>query len=215
LWRLTASTGTAFRAPTLYQLFSEYGATSLRPETSRNFELGLGYARGTLHFDVVVYRNLVNNLISFAGAGACASSYGCYSNTSQAKYSGLTFSGSQQVGSVKLHGSFDIQDPKDISTGKMLARRARQFGILGADTRVSDWTLGAEAQFSDYRYDDAANTTRLDGYALINLIASTAIKKDLTLLARINNLADKNYQFANTYTTPGRNLYLGLKWAPN
>ena len=35
-----------------------------------------------------------------------------------------------------------------------------------------------------------------------------------TLLARVDNLADKDYQLARTYATPGRTLFVGLKWAP-
>ena len=34
------------------------------------------------------------------------------------------------------------------------------------------------------------------------------------LLARVDNLADKDYQLARTYATPGRTLFVGLKWAP-
>lgn len=213
-WRATASAGTAFRAPTLYQLFSEYGVSTLQPEASRNLELGLRYAQGTSRFSFVAYRNLVSNLISFGAAGPCASSFGCYTNTAQAEYTGLTFSGGQQLGKVNLHASLDLQNPRDLTTGKLLTRRARQYGTLGADTHVAAWTVGAEAQFSGYRYDNAANTTRLGGYSLINLYASTPLSKDWSLLARVNNLAHKNYQLANTYTTPGRTFYMGLRWAP-
>ena len=213
-WRATASAGTAFRAPTLYQLFSEYGVSTLQPETSRNLELGLRYAQGTSRFSFVAYRNLVSNLISFGAAGPCASSYGCYTNTAQAEYTGVTVSGGQQVGQVNLHASLDLQDPRNLATGNLLARRARQYGTFGADTRVAAWTVGTEAQFSGYRYDNAANTTRLGGYSLINLYASTSLSKDWTFLARVNNLTDKNYQLANTYTTPGRTFYMGVWWAP-
>jgi vitamin B12 transporter len=80
-WRATASVGTAFRAPTLYQRFSEYGVATLSPETSRNAELGLRYAQGRSSFSVVAYRNRVSNLISFAGQAPCASTFGCYANT--------------------------------------------------------------------------------------------------------------------------------------
>ena len=100
------------------------------------------------------------------------------------------------------------------TTGKLLARRARQYGTFGADTRVAAWTVGAEAQFSGYRYDNDTNTTRLGGYSLLNLYASTPLSKDWTILARVNNLADKNYQLANTYTTPGRSFYTAVRWAP-
>ena len=45
-WRATASVGTAFRAPTLYQRFSQYGVASLSPETARNAELGFALCPG-------------------------------------------------------------------------------------------------------------------------------------------------------------------------
>ena len=58
------------------------------------------------------------------------------------------------------------------------------------------------------------NTNVLGGYALVNLYASTRLARDYTLLARIDNLADKDYQLARTYATAGRTVYVGVKWAP-
>ena len=213
-WRATASVGTAFRAPTLYQRFSQYGVASLSPETARNAELGLRYAQGSSSFSVVAFRNRVRDLISFAGAGPCASTFGCYANTARAEYKGVTFAASHRIGSVQLHGSLDVQRPRDLDTGKQLARRAKHHGTFGADTVVAGWTLGAEVQASGRRYDTVANTNVLGGYTLINLYASTRIARDYTLLARVDNLADKDYQLARTYATPGRTLFVGLKWAP-
>ncbi len=211
-WRATASAGTAFRAPTLYQLFSVYGVTTLQPETSRNLELGLRYQQGAAHFAVVVYRNRVSNLISFGAAGPCTSADGCYTNTEQAKYTGLTVSGGQQLGALNLRASLDLQDPRNLTTGNLLVRRARQYGTMSADTHVAAWTVGAEAQFSGSR--DDVDGTRLGGYSLINLYASTPLSKDWTVLARVNNLADTSYQLANTYTTLGRSFYTAVRWAP-
>lgn len=45
-WRGTASVGTAFRAPTLYQRFSVYGVPTLVPESSRNVEPGSRWGAG-------------------------------------------------------------------------------------------------------------------------------------------------------------------------
>lgn len=73
---------------------------------------------------------------------------------------------------------------------------------------------GAEVQASGRRFDTVANTNVLGGYTLVNLYASTRIARDYTLLARVDNLADKDYQLARTYATPGRTLFVGLKWAP-
>jgi vitamin B12 transporter len=213
-WRATASVGTAFRAPTLYQRFSEYGVATLQPESSRNAELGLRYAQDRSSFSVVAYRNRVSNLISFVGAGTCASAFGCYANTARAQYEGVTLAGSYHLSGVQLHGSLDLQNPRNLDTGKQLARRAKRHATLGADTRIADWTVGAEVQASGRRFDTVANTHVLGGYALFNLHASTRIARDYTLLARIDNLTDKDYQLARTYATPGRTLYVGLKWAP-
>lgn len=213
-WRASASAGTAFRAPTLFQRFSEFGVPTLVPERSRNVELGLRWSRSASSIGLVAYRNKVDNLITFAGAGTCASPFGCYANTARAEYSGATLTASHAVGGVNLGASLDLQNPRDLVTGKQLARRSRQHGMLTADSRVGAWLLGAEAQFSGHRFDDAANTVRLGGYSLLNLSASTPFAKDWTLLARVDNLADKKYELARTYATAGRSFYAGVKWAP-
>lgn len=213
-WRATASVGTAFRAPTLYHRFSEYGLATLRPESSRNAEVALRYAQGTSSFSATLFRNRVQDLISFGGAGSCASSFGCYANTARAEYKGVTFAGTHRMGSMQLHGSLDLQRPRDLETGKQLARRARHHATLGADTRVDAWTVGAEVQASGRRFDTAANTAVLGGYTLVNLYASTRVARDYTLLARVDNLTDKDYQLARNYATAGRTFYVGVKWAP-
>ena len=107
-----------------------------------------------------------------------------------------------------------MQRPRDLDTGKQLARRAKHHGTFGADAQWAGWTLGAEVQASGRRFDTVANTNVLGGYTLVNLYASTRIARDYTLLARVDNLADKDYQLARTYATPGRTLFVGLKWAP-
>ena len=218
-WRATASAGTAFRAPTLFQRFSIYGTPSLMPETSQNVEAGLKYANQDRSFSLVVYRNRIENLITYVdGPGNCINGKGdwagCYGNTAKARYQGLTLAGSRQLGAFRLRASLDLQNPRDLDTGKQLARRSREHGLIGAETRLAGWQLGGELLLSGRRYDDAANTQPLGGYGLVNLHASTSIAKDWTLQARVDNLADKRYQLAQSYHTPGRILYAGVKWAP-
>lgn len=213
--RATASVSSAFRAPTLYQRFSAYGDASLEPETGRNVELGLRYANGPTQASVVAYRNRVSNLIIFdSGATACGEAFGCYNSVGRAEYRGVTFAAGHRIGDTTLRGSIDLQNPKDMDTGRQLQRRAKRHATFGADTTLAGWTLGGEVQASGRRFENAANTQELNGYALVNLYASTRIARDFTLLARVDNLADKDYQVARTYVMPGRTLYVGLKWAP-
>ncbi|MFV0674126.1 TonB-dependent receptor domain-containing protein [Variovorax sp. tm] len=214
--RFTASAGTAFRVPTLYQRFSEYGLATLKPESSRNLELGLQYTEGVTQLGVVAYANRVQNLIVFDGsAKGCASSFGCYSSTARARYQGVTLSGSHRIGDVTLRGSLDFQDPRDLATHNLLARRAQRHATLGADWRIAGWTLGAEVQTSSRRYDDAANSVKLGGYTVLNLSATTQLTRDINLVARVDNVGNKDYQFARLYANAGRTAYVGLKWTPH
>ncbi len=213
-WRATAAASTSFRVPTLYQRFSQYGQPGLQPEKGRNIELGVHWAQGGSRLGATVYRNRVRNLITFGAAGPCGDPFGCYENTGRAEYMGVTISGAHKLGVVNLSGSLDLQDPKDLNTDKALARRAKRLLKLAADTRIGEWTLGAEAVASSMRFENAANTTKLGGYGLVNLYATTTIAREWTLLARINNVADKNYNLARGYATAGREFYVGLKWMP-
>jgi vitamin B12 transporter len=218
-WRVTASAGTAFRSPTLFQRFSIYGVPTLLPETSRNVEVGVKHQAQGNSFSAVVYRNKVRNLITYvAGPGACANGVGtyagCYGNTGSAQYQGVTLAGGTRWENVILGASLDLQRPENLLTGKRLARRPEQMATLTADSRVGRWTVGGEVQLVGERYNDAANLQSLAGYGLVNVSASTALAKEWTLLGRIDNLGDRDYETARGYAVAGRSVYVGVKWAP-
>ncbi len=215
-WRATVSAGTSFRAPTLYQRFSEYGVAGLQPEEGTNYEAGLRWTpQPSSSLSLTAYHNKVKNLIDFDySATGCQSFFGCYTNVGRAQYEGVTLAGTHRIGDVSLRGSLDWQDPRDLDTDKLLVQRARVYGTLGADVRVGTWVLGAEVVASGKRYADAANTQVLGGYGLLNFTASTPLSDGLTLLARVDNATDKDYQLVRNYATAGRTLYVGLKWAP-
>lgn len=217
-WRVSGSSSTSFRVPTLYQRFHPtYGVATLAPESGRSVELGLKYAQAAQEFGVVVYRNAVTDLLTFvsgAGSGCRVPASGCYVNVGEAVYRGVTVSARQSFGEVGVWGSLDLQDPKDGVSGKLLARRATHHATLGLDTRVGPWTWGADMVLSALRYDDAANNTVLPGYVVLNVSAQRRIGKDWTALVRVDNATDATYQLAKDYATSTRTLYVGLKWAP-
>lgn len=219
-WRATASAGTAFRAPTLYQRFSQYGDASLQPEKGRNVELGLKWGKGSDSFSATVYRNSLSNLINYVGkTGACPGNTGpyggCYANVANARYEGITLAATTRLGVVNLQGSVDFQNPRDTDKDLQLARRSKRYLNLSADTSVAGWKLGAEMQAASKRFDDAANKNVLGGYTLWNLTAQKQLTPQWSLVARLNNLADKRYELARTYATEGRSGYIGVKWEGN
>ena len=130
----------------------------------------------------------------------------------KARYEGITLAATTRLGSVNLQGSVDFQNPRDTDKDLQLARRAKRYANLSADTMVAGWKLGAEMQTVAKRFDDAANKNVLGGYTLWNLSAQKQLTREWSLVARINNLADKRYELARTYATEGRNGYIGVKW---
>ena len=107
---------------------------------------------------------------------------------------------------------WDSHDPRNAATDKVLQRRARRLATFGVDSQMRGWTVGAEVQAAGQRFEDAANTQKLGGYALLNLHASRVLVPGLVLEARIDNVGDKDYQLARTYVTPGLNGQVTLRW---
>ncbi len=211
-WRATAAAGTAFRVPTLYQRFSEYGQPALLPEKGRNVEIGLHWGQAASRLGVTLYRNRVSNLINFGAPGACLSPFGCFENAGKARLQGLTFMAAHQVAGVNLSASLDLQQPKNLATGTLLARRAQRLLKLAADTRVAQWRLGAEWHLASHRWENAANTSRLGGYGLVNLYASTTVARQWDVLVRVDNVGDRSYQLAQGYPALPRSFFVGLRW---
>ena len=211
-WRATASTGTAFRAPTLYQRFHpSYGNNNLLPELSNTREVGLKYKQGVNSAGVQVYRTQIENMIYFDQNPAVYK----YASTAEAMLEGITFTAATTVGRYNLHGSYDVQKPRDLQTGNWLTRRSANIARLAVDTTVASWRTGVETQLFDRRYNDAANTVRLGGYGLINLYANRPLDKDLSLWLRVDNLTNRYYELSQNYYPPGTTVFVSLRWAPH
>jgi len=218
-WRVRGSWGTAFRAPSLYQRFSDYGNANLVPEHGRNAEVGLHFEQGNTNLGVTAYRNLIDDLIIFGAAGQCPSSFGCYENVSQGRLQGLTLSAGTQLGIVRLSGSVDLQAPKDVTPGKanygkQLARRAKEHAKLRADTSIGNWDFGALLLVSGKRFDNAGNTVKLGGYATLDLDAQYEISKPLRLQLKLENAFNRKYQSANGYDAQPLQAFIGLRYTP-
>jgi vitamin B12 transporter len=216
-WRGLASYGTAFRAPTLYQRFSDYGNPSLVPEQGKNAEMGLHYAQGKSDASITVYRNIVDNLIVFGAAGQCISQFGCYANVGKARLQGASIKAGTELLGVRLSGTVDLQAPKDVTVGsstygKLLPRRATEHGTLRADTTLGAWDFGAELQLSGMRYDNAANTIKLGGYSILGLHAQYNLSSALHLQFKLDNAFNRQYQTANGYASAPRQAFVGLRY---
>ncbi|HEY9281091.1 MAG TPA: TonB-dependent receptor [Eoetvoesiella sp.] len=200
---------TGFKTPTFSDLYApaSWGANpDLKPEKSRNVEVGLRYTDDSTSLGVVAYQNKVRDLIAFDSPTFTAQ------NVDRATLRGITLTAQQRLGDTTLNASADFQDPHNDATGNQLARRAKQIYRLSADHRIKEWTLGTEYMFTGKRYDDPQNTRRLGGYSLWNLTASYDVTKSVAVQLRWNNVLDKDYNTAYGYNMPGSNVFVNVAW---
>ncbi len=210
--RWVVSAGTAFRTPTLYERFTGQAAADLKPESSTSIETGLHYSAAGQQLSAVAYRNRIRNQISYDWTSPTPCN--CYRNWESVEIKGLTLSGATRLQRLNLGLSLDFMDPRNRENGRLLPYRSKRMLKLSADTRLAGWTLGTEAQFYGARFVDAENAARLGGYGVMNLYAEHRLERDWTLLARLDNVADRAYAPTQGYANPGRTLFLSVKWAP-
>jgi vitamin B12 transporter len=213
--RVSASSSTGFKAPTLEQLYSSYGSTSLRPESNLNHELAIRHTQGSSQVRWAVYRNTFNELIS-SGATNCPAAFFCYYNVGQASINGTTLSFEHMMGQTRLHGSADWMLAQNDISGKRLSLRADRQAFIGVETPLDTWKLGADLRAVGDRYQEAANTTVLPGYVLLSLKAGKPLNKDWRATARLDNATNSQYDTVGYNTaSPGRSLFIGLQWQPS
>jgi len=211
--RLTASYGTAFKAPTFNELyFPGFGNPNLRPEESRSFELGLSDKAIWGNWSLNAYETRIDDLIAFDASTFAPA------NIDQARIRGLEAVLGIRLGNWDLNANLTLLDPKNHSgganDGNVLPRRARRSLCLDADRDFGRYRLGATLLAAGKRYDDLANTRELGGYATIELRAEYALAKEWRLQARVENLLDKDYETAAFFNQPERGLYLTLRYQP-
>jgi vitamin B12 transporter len=208
--RAAASFASAFKAPTFNDLyFPGFSNPGLKPETARNAELSLRYSGGALTAGLVAYRNRVRELIVFL----CDIDFNCApQNIAAATREGVTAELSGQLGDFSAKASVDLQRPTDDASGRLLPRRARRHGAFSLLRDAGALRVGAEVVASSARFDDAANTRRMGGYALLNLTAEYRFEDRWTLLARLDNVLDKRYELAADFNTPRASAFVGVRW---
>jgi len=212
--RFNASFGTSFRAPTFNELYYPgYGQPGNKPEKGRNAEAGLQYNDGKTQLGAVYYRNKLSDLlVSTTPCPLPGFQFGCAYNVNKATLEGLSLSAQHQLGDFALSASADFQDPKDDTTGKQLARRAKRHGNLAVEYGTGPLRGGLEWQVSSSRFDNAGNTARLGGYGQVNLFATWQFDRDWSALVRWNNVADKQYELARYYNNAGSTVFAGLRY---
>ena len=209
------SYGEGFKAPSLYQLYDSFsGNAALRPEQSKSYDLGIdqSLADGRAMISLTAFLRNTINQINYDNATFA------YGNIDHTRAKGVEATlALRPVDALNVTASYSYTDARDRSgrpafEGKRLPRRAEHAVSLSADY---DWSFGlstgATITMVGDSFDNAANTVRLDGYALAGVRAAFAVSERVELYGRIDNLLDADYATAFNYGTYGRAAYGGIR----
>ncbi|QCJ71782.1 vitamin B12/cobalamin outer membrane transporter [Providencia heimbachae] len=213
-YKLVGSYATAYKAPNLSQLYayssSIYGTTvgnpNLKPEESKQWEIGFEGKTGPLFWQVNAYHNDIDNLIDYKYGYPIST----YENIGKAEIKGVEWVGEVETGIFHHQVTYQYTDPRDKEKDEVLLRRAKQQVKYQLDWAIYDVDMGLTYQYIGSRYDKMGNgqRTKVGGVSLWDLTAAYPVTSHLTIRGKIANMFDKDYETAYGYRTAGREYFL-------
>jgi vitamin B12 transporter len=218
------SYGTGFKAPTLFQLLSDFGNLELNPERGRGWDAGIerSFAGERVKIAATYFGRRSDNLIEFVSCFRSSDlrcrtrPQGFYDNVRRTKVRGVEFSAAAQpLRNLLVRGQYTLTDAENASPGtaefgKRLARRPKHSGFaelvyslpMGIEGSVAVTVAGAS-------FDDALNRNRLDDYTLVDARLRYHVTERLQLFGRVENVFDEVYETTRRFGSPGRGAFVG------
>jgi vitamin B12 transporter len=225
--KVFANLSSAYRTPSLYQLFSEYGNRELDPEAGFTGEAGAQYFSVDNKFTgrAVVFSRMVNDVIFFFYNPVTFSSQ--YINQDKQKDHGFELEASYKIANTTTLKAFYTyttgeittrQAGKDTTYNNLLRRPKSSIGI-NLTSQVSknffiSTNIMSVGKRKDAYFDNTTFTTvytTLKNYALWDIYAEYGfIKNKLKLFTDLRNITNSKYTEISGFNTLGFNGYGGI-----
>jgi vitamin B12 transporter len=223
--RVRASWGEGFKAPSLFQLFSEFGNEALAPERADAWDVGIEQhlLNDALLLSATYFGRDTDDMIDFVSCfpaidPRCATRpFGFYDNVAKTEAEGIELGLVAHIGErLRVDANYTDMDTTNRSPGENFGRELpRRPGQTFNGEITYAWPIGLTTSVAvldvSRSFDNASNTVVLDGYTVVDLRASYALRDDLELFGRIENAFDEEYQTIARYGTPGRGVFVGVR----
>ncbi|MBY0284961.1 MAG: TonB-dependent receptor [Sphingomonas sp.] len=224
---LRASYAEGFKAPSLFQLQSNFGNQALRPERATGWDAGITERAlgGRLEAGITYFRRNSTDLINFISCvppltGICTNrASGTYDNVAQALADGIEISlALRPIETLRVQANYTYTNAVNRSSGsanfgKFLVRRPQHSATVLIDY---SWgvglTTGATLTHVGTSFDNASNSRKLQGYVLADVRLSYPVTSRIALYGRIENLFDERYETAFRFGQLGRAAYVGARF---
>lgn len=210
---LIANFGSAFKAPTFNELyFPGFSNPNLKPEDSLSYEFGTRGHASWGNWSINAYETRIDNLITYDARIFAPN------NIDQARIRGIEGILSTQIMAWQINTNLTLMEPVDRGSGSdrgnILPRRAEQSFRLDLNREFGKYAVGGMLLVEGQRYDDLANTRKLDAYAKLDLRAEYQFAPKWRLQGRIDNVSDEHYETAAFYNQAGRSFFAMVRYQP-
>jgi vitamin B12 transporter len=214
--RINGSYGSATNLPDHYSnnLNIVAGKTALKPERSKNIEVGLSGDYGWGNFGVKLYKSKVNDAFGYVYAAGAVLAH--YENVGIINMKGAELSIGTDLLGWDLNSTLDVGkaiQSAGADAGLRKARRPNRSISLNLSKTSGKWKRNINWIAKSRTQDKADHSNGENGgYGLLNLRTSYDFTEDLTVYLNRNNALDKNYEMAKGYKTLGKTSTLGLTY---
>lgn len=202
-----ANIGSAFKAPTLNDLYGFGGNQDLKPEESLSYEIGFDQQLAyNIRTGLSLYTTKVDNLINYGISQM--------ENVDKAKFEGAEAYIKWQGENLYTNLGFNYVRSKDENTGEDLSRRPRQNISLTTGWQDEKYALSATV-VANSKYDNTAyDTLSVPGHLRIDMHGQYTINEHLQVFSNIQNIGDVKYRTAYSsgsyYINGGRLASVGV-----
>jgi vitamin B12 transporter len=223
-FRVHASAGTGFKAPTNFELFgfdpgNFIGNPNLKPELSKGWEFGVqqdfnnGVTIGAVYFSNIFENEIFTD---FPAPSFIATpdnrtfdskQRGAELFASVALDNGVRFDGSYTYLDAKEGGVEEIRRAPHIASGTIswrgMEERFGAFLSIRYNGRQKDMQFLPNFPFS--------TAVTLPSFTLVNIGADWSLNEHVEVFGRVENLFDQRYEEVFSYRSPGRAFYFGIR----
>lgn len=217
-----ASLGQGFRAPSLYQLYSEYGNAALKPETAIAWDLGVEQKAGDVRLSLTLFGRRTEDQVNFAvctggGDPNCAGGrFGYYANLDRTTALGLEATAAGRLAGFDVDASYTRTrarlEGQAGAPDQDLPRRPRDMASLDVSrTLPGDLRLGMGLRYAGESLSDLWGGPPLKSYLILGLRLELPLANGFSVYGRVDDATDRAPETIRGYGAPGRLATLGLR----
>jgi len=217
--KLFVNAASAYRVPSLYQLYSEYGNRSLKPETSLNFEAGAQYTNQYLNARITAFQRKISEVFFFYTDPNTYQSF--YINEDKQDDHGVEAELAVNLGKWNFSANYTYVDGKittaaptgkDTSYSNLYRRPKNSFNIQVGWQATSHLYIKTHLRTAGEFFEPVYGKPPIEmkGYYLWDAFAQYQFNKVLRVFAGFYNITDQKYFESRGFNSKPFNWSAGI-----